>query len=142
MLVEYLTRPPSKLHTRLAGPYQVVSRKGNAVTIQDLTCKNQKIMDVSRLSVFYHEGSLEEAKVLAAADLGESTVERILAHKGDPKKRSSMTFQVLWTEGDMTWESWEVVRKLAALEDYLQDHPDARLRQLRNKNRNDVHEKV
>ena len=104
-----------------------MSRAKNSVTIRDLTSDNQRVMDVSRLSPFYHTGSVEEAQAIAAADLGETSVAEILAHTGSPKHRGAMTFQVLWTDGDITWEPWETVRRLTELNIYIMSHPEAKL---------------
>ena len=37
VLVSYLVRPPSKLHCRWGGPYQVMARDRNNVIVRDMT---------------------------------------------------------------------------------------------------------
>ena len=53
VLVSYFNRPTSKLHTRKAGPFLVLSRSANNVVLQNLTSGAEKTMDVSRLTPFY-----------------------------------------------------------------------------------------
>jgi hypothetical protein len=68
--------------------------------------------------------------MLAAADMGELEVIGILEHRGSAKKRLEMEFLVDWSDGEKTWETWETVKKLAAVERYIEDHPEARLKAL------------
>ena len=123
VLVSYLTRPTSKLHTRKAGPFLVMSRAANNVVIQNLTSGAEKTMDVSRLAPFYGSGSTSRDQAIAAADLGEVVVDYIFAFKGNPKVQKSLTFHVRWEDGEETWEAWEVVRKLTALDDFIIANP-------------------
>jgi hypothetical protein len=109
VLFSYLTRPPSKLHTRKAGPFLVVSRDRNNVTIRNLTSGEEKRVDASRLIRFIFEGTLVTAQGLAAADLGENAVDSILGFSGVPRQRKSLIFTVLWSDGDITEEPWENV---------------------------------
>lgn len=85
--------------------------------MRDLTGGPDKDLDVSRVKHFKQDG-LVELKAWAAADLGESEVIRILNHRGSTWKRSEMEFQVEWTDGDTTWEPWEIVRRLKAIDEY------------------------
>ena len=123
VLFSYLTRPPSKLHTRKAGPFLVVSRERNNVTIRNLTSGEEKRVDASRLTRFIFDGTLVTAQGLAAADLGENTVDSILGFSGTPRQRKSLTFTVLWSDGDITEEPWENVRRLEALELFIRANP-------------------
>ena len=66
----------------------------------------------------------------AAADLGESEVKEILQHRGTAKKRVEMEFEVLWSDGDTSWESWDSVKKLEPLDAYIRAHPEAKLSSL------------
>jgi hypothetical protein len=70
---------------------------------------------------------MEEAELveIAAMDLGETSVEAILDHRGG-HVRTQIEFLVLWSDGDTTWEPWETVKKLAVLEEYVQAHPQIR----------------
>ena len=72
VLVSYLSKPTSKLHTRKAGPFLVMSRTANNVVIQNLTSGVEKIMDVSRSTPFIGSGSLSQNQAIAAADFGKT----------------------------------------------------------------------
>lgn len=119
VLMSYLTRPPSKLAARWAGPFRVISQKANSFTLEDLTNGMGKTVDVSRLKPFLLAPGVDPQAV-AAADLGETQVDVVLAYRGNPNRRKAMEFQVQWSDGDVTWEPWESVKKLGALEEYLQ----------------------
>ena len=123
VLVSYVVRPPSKLAARWAGPFRVLKVDGNRITIEDLTDGSTRTVDISRLKIF--RGDADPQKI-AAADLGESTAIRIDAFKGQPKKRSSLRFQVVWSDGDITWEPWQNIKKLALLEDFVAKTPALR----------------
>ena len=121
-LLSYLVRPLSKLHARWAGPYEVMKREGNNLSLRDLTSGPDKEVDVSCVKRFLTD-DLGDPKALAAADLGESEVVRIIEHRGSIRKRSEMEFRVEWTDGDITWEPWERVRRLGAIDDYAKSQP-------------------
>ena len=132
VLMSYLVRPPSKLAARWAGPFRIMSRKANSVELEDLTGGPSKTVDVSRLKPFLVAPGVD-VKAVAAADLGEASVDAILAHKGNARKRSSLEFQVQWSDGDVTWEPWEKVKKLSAVDDYIKTYPGPSLQSLLQK---------
>jgi hypothetical protein len=132
VLMSYLVRPPSKLAARWAGPFRILSRKANSVELEDLTGGPSKTVDVSRLKPFLVAPGVD-VKAIAAADLGEASVDAILAHKGNARKRSSLEFQVQWSDGDVTWEPWEKVKKLSAVDDYIKTYPGPSLQSLLQK---------
>jgi hypothetical protein len=129
VLMSYLVRPPSKLAARWAGPYRILAKKGNNVTLEDLTGGSQKQVDVSRLKHFIVAPGID-VQAVAAADMGEAQVDAVLAHRGTVRNRASLEFQVQWSDGDITWETWEQVRKLQAVDDYIKSHPRAGLNSL------------
>jgi hypothetical protein len=118
VLMSYLVRPPSKLSARWAGPYRVTKRAANNAVLEDLTGGPSKTVDVSRLKVFIVAPGVD-VQAVAAADLGEAQVDSVLAHKGTARKRSSLEFQIQWSDGDITWEPWERVKKLAVVDEYV-----------------------
>jgi len=125
--MSYLTRPPSKLNARWSGPYRVVSRQANNVVLEDLTGGRTKTVDVSRLKPFLVGPGVDPTK-LAAADLGEVEVEAVMAHRGDARKnRKALEFMIQWKDGDVTWQKWGDVKKLAKVEDYIRNHPGKEL---------------
>jgi hypothetical protein len=132
VLVSYAVRPPSKLAARWAGPFRIVSRKANSFELEDLTGGPSKTVDISRLKPFLVAPGVD-VKAVAAADLGEALVDSILAHRGKGRKRESLEFQVQWSDGDVTWEPWEKVKKLSAVDDYIKTHPGSSLQSLLQK---------
>ena len=90
-------------------------------------------MDVSRLTPFFGAESLSKNQAIAAADLGETAVTSIIGVRGDPKVRKSLTFQVLWTDGEETWEPGESVKRLTALDDFIAANPRSGLAYLRSR---------
>ena len=122
VLVSYLTRPPSKLNARWAGPFQIHSVDGNDISLKDLTGGKGKVVDVSRVK-YFHVAEGVDARAVAAADLGESEVLKILSHKGNARSRKGLKFEVEWSDGDITWEPWENVKKLAQLDEYIKNTP-------------------
>ena len=71
VLLSYPVRPPSKLHARWAGPYELMKREGNNLSLRDLTGGSDKEVDVSRVKRFLTD-DLGDPKALAAADLENS----------------------------------------------------------------------
>jgi hypothetical protein len=129
VLMSYLVRPPSKLSARWAGPFRIVAREANSATLQDLTGGPQKKVDLSRLKLFLVAPGVDPQAV-AAADMGEAQVESVVDHRGSARKRATLEFKVNWTDGDVTWEPWEAVRKLAAVDDYVRVSSSPSLRGL------------
>ena len=77
---------------------------------------------MSRLKPFIVAPGVD-VQAVAAADLGEAQVDAILGHRGSARKRAALEFQVQWSDGDVTWEPWERVKKLAAVEEYVGSQP-------------------
>ena len=46
VLVSYVTGPPSKLHARWAGPFQIESVQGNNYTLKDVTGGMGNVVDI------------------------------------------------------------------------------------------------
>ena len=57
-------------------------------------------------------------------------MESVVDHHGSARKRDTLEFKVNWTDGDVTWEPWEAVRKLAAVDDYVRVSSSPSLRGL------------
>jgi hypothetical protein len=118
VLLSYLVRTPSKLSARWAGPFRIRERKANTAILEDMTGGAQKLVDVSRLKLFLL-GPGVDSQAVAAADMGEVQVDMVLAHRGSVRKPSILEFRVQWSVLDVTWEPWESVRKLAAVDEYI-----------------------
>ena len=125
VLVRYPVRPPSKMQFRVAGPFRIVDITGNLISVKDLTCDRVLQRDAEMLVRFRQPVPMSEEDLVrvAARDLGELIVVEIIGHRGRPSQRTFMEFQVRWSDGDITWEPWQAVKKLAALEAYLVNQP-------------------
>ena len=84
---------------------------------------------MSRLKPFLVGSGVDPPK-LAAADLG---VDVVLAHRGDARKRATLEFQIQWTDGEVTWQKWDDVKKLAAIDEYVRAFPGRELKGLLGK---------
>ena len=81
VLLRYPSRAPSKLHSRLAGPFIFTAQLGRLCTINGLTDHAETHeVDIERLVPFVHQGSADDAATIAGYDLGENQVSRILLH--------------------------------------------------------------
>ena len=54
--------------------------------------------------------SVQQAREWGRQDYGEQFVDEILAHAGDPAKRSTLHLQVRWSDGDNSWLRWSDCR--------------------------------
>ena len=90
-----------KLKTRYSGPYVII-----AVYKADITCKH---IVTSKLKVFHMDdvklfiGSAEDAYKAAQTDDDQYVIRSIVDHRGDPEKRSLMSFLVLFEDDDRVW---------------------------------------
>ena len=63
-------------------------------------------------------------------DREEYLVEEILAHRGDPKRKTSLEFLVKWkgyTDENNSWEPWNNLKDNSFLHDYLRSHGFSKL---------------
>jgi hypothetical protein len=125
VLVSYPDCPPTKLHLRWSGPFEVVKIEGNRYSCKELRTGKVKLFDVTRLKKYVEDPARENLAV-AAVDAEEYVVEKIVSHRGPPKRKSRMFFKVRWQgyfEVDDTWEPYSIVKDLAALDEYVRSHP-------------------
>ena len=125
VLVQYENRPPSKLHPQLKGPMRVVNNIGSRYTVQNLVTMKLEDFHVTRLKPFLYDDSVTIPRLVANRDQQVFDVDHILAHRGDPKRKSSLEFLVRWTgytDAHDTWEPWNSLRDTHALHRYLSAH--------------------
>lgn len=94
----------NKLAPLYKGPYKVMQHTGNTVLAANIITGEQRAYHVGDLSAFI--GSAEEARTAALLDQEQYEVEAIVGHRGDPGHRSSMTFSVLYKDGDLLWQGY------------------------------------
>ena len=100
--------------------------EGQTYYCQDLLSLAVLPFFISRLKRFNVSGR-ENVTALAARDKDERIVEKISAHTGTPDRRKDMKFKVHWIGDEpheFSWEPWNVVKKLAALDRYIDQHQE------------------
>ena len=84
VLVSYDERPPSKLHSVLQGPFQVINIIGSKYALKNLVTDKNSDYHISRLRQFYLDNDQDPA-LIANKDQQMVIVQQILDIKGDPK---------------------------------------------------------
>jgi hypothetical protein len=98
---------PYKLHPRFKGPYEVVSQHNNDVECKSLIYGSISKFHVERLKIFHGSGGAEslgaQAFRLAMLDNNQYVLTTIHAYRGDIERRSSMTFEAEFADGEKRW---------------------------------------
>jgi hypothetical protein len=95
----------AKLDSPWVGPYVVIYQKQNDVTCRHMGMGFVTTLEVSRLKLF--AGTDEEARNAALLDSDQYVIDKVLAYRGDPMKRSEMEFEVRFQDGDIVWKSYD-----------------------------------
>lgn len=128
--LEYPGKPPSKYNSHWRGPLQVLEDRDSVVVVLDCVSNHNLTVAKSRLRKVLGIMDRNRAREIAARDTDEFEVDRIVSHRGDPKKKSTLRFVVQWKgyePDEATEEPYQNVRELEALDVYLRDHPELRL---------------
>jgi Chromo (CHRromatin Organisation MOdifier) domain len=133
VLVHYRTgSPPSRLHTKWRGPLRVVKGDNSRYTLYDLVSQKTSVYHVSDMKPFLYDPAITNPVDVARRDHMEFFVEKILYHRGLPK-RSHIEFLVKWQDypdSENSWEPYANLRDVDKLHDYLREN---NLRKLINK---------
>jgi hypothetical protein len=122
VLVQYRDKPPTKFHTRWAGPMKVIKFQKSNYTLLNLVDGKQKDYHITQLKAFDYDAMETNPVDIALSEAQEYEVEKILNHRGDKKKRSDLEFLVKWVgydEENNSWEPWANLRDTSQLHDYL-----------------------
>jgi hypothetical protein len=122
VLVAYEDGPPTRLLTRWRGPMKILSHHNSEYLLLDLVTGKEKLFHVKNMRIFRFDPLSVNPLDVARRDYSEFFVEKIIEHKGDFRKVSTLTFKVRWlsyTPEYDTWEPWKNLRHLAPLHEYL-----------------------
>jgi hypothetical protein len=128
VLLKYPTRPPNKMAGLYRGPMVISSiERPDLIKVRDLITNKISQVHTSRLRVFNHpaEMTMEDAIALAAVDMDEFYVDKIVEHMGNGKNPKKWEYKVRWLgyePEDDTWLPWSAVKDREALETYARDN--------------------
>ena len=91
----------STFTARRLGPYEVMGQQGNNVAVKNLVDGSPRAFHVEACVLF--AGSREDAVRLARHDDNQYAICEILGWRGDPDKRGSLSFLVLFETGEEVW---------------------------------------
>jgi hypothetical protein len=115
--------PPSKIMTNLRGPMRVIAYKGSSYDLLNLTSNKVEYgIHVKRLKHFDYDPDHTDPVEVSNTDSDSFIVEQIINHKGNPKRKTQMSFEVKWKNfpsSENTWEPWSFVRDTDSLHEYL-----------------------
>ena len=115
VLVHYRTSlPPTRLHTGWKGAMKVIKGFNTHHTLLDLITGKEMDFHLSDMKPY-----------VARRDYMEYFVDKILQHRGNPKKSSSMEFEVSWLNypsDSNTWEPYKNLRRCGPLHVHLAEN--------------------
>jgi hypothetical protein len=118
-------KPPTKLHSKLKGPYLVANVLGDTYSCQNLVTDEIEDYHVTRLREFRYDERYVDPRDIALRDRDEFYVEKILARHGDVTRLKTLSFHVKWLgfdESFNSWEPWKNLRETDKLHRYLIDN--------------------
>jgi Chromo (CHRromatin Organisation MOdifier) domain len=130
VLLTYPTEPPTHLHPRKRGPFEVVKFHNNDYTLRVLVSNKELTVHVTRLTPFEHDPVYTDPRLVANVDQEAFDVESILAHRGNLNRKGTLEFRVRWAgydETSDTWEPWKNLRTNEQLHLYLRKKGLSRL---------------
>jgi hypothetical protein len=123
------SKPPTKLHTNMRGPFKVLRHEDTAYYLFDLVTNQARKnpVHVSRLVQYTHNPLHTSPQDVARRDLEDFYVFEILSHQWvgpgwERKLKGSLQFKVSWLGYGSEWDSWEPwssLRAVKALHRYL-----------------------
>jgi transposase InsO family protein len=113
---------PTRLHTKLQGPLRVISNNGNEYILFDLVKNKEKHYHITDMRPFHFDPSITDPLDIARRDYLEFFIEKVLDHRGYPKRKNSLEFLIQWMGYDSSynsWEPWNNFKDTECLHDYL-----------------------
>jgi hypothetical protein len=99
--VEKMVDKVSKLTPNYLGPYEVMKVYKSDITCRHLVTQALSILHMDKLKMCF--STKAEAYEAAKVDYDQYEVDRIVSYRGDPEKRSTMEFEVLFQDGSVVW---------------------------------------
>ena len=130
VLVAYEAGPPTRLLTRWRGPMKILNHHKSEYLLLDLVTGKEKLFHVKNMRIFRFDPISVNPLDVARRDYNEFFVDKIIEHKGDFRKVSTLTFKVRWlhyTPEYDTWDPWKNLRHLTPLHEYLRAIGKAKL---------------
>lgn len=126
-LVLVLHRPDTfritKLHLRYDGPFKVISHSRNDVTVESLIDGKTRTVHSDRCKLYF--GTEAEAYRMAQLDNDQYCLRKILAYKGDVMLRTTMSFEVEYEDGDISWVQFsQDIYETVQYENYVKSIPE------------------
>jgi len=129
-----LWKPPNKndkLSLVWKGPFKVIGtneKQLSSLIISDILTNKERTVHVSTVKLFKYQ---DDGKLVQAANIDKQVldrVEKIVEHQID-EPTGIVMFKVRWSgydEDHDTWEFWDTVSDLEAIDRYFSEHPEAK----------------
>jgi transposase InsO family protein len=122
VLVQRREGLPSRLHTLWLGPMKILDNEKSEYRLLNLITMKEKIYHAQHMKKFIFNPLNVDPADVARRDYLEFFIEKILEHRGNLKRLTTMEFLVQWTTYDAshnTWEPYSNLRKAEPLHNYL-----------------------
>ena len=118
----------NKLNSLKKGPYLVVTHPANSNVVSVRNLISDAIHEFNQKDLQVFRGTADEAAQLAELDDDQHAVDHIVGYSGDPEKRTTLQFYVLFKDGDKLWLDYSPdLSMTAAFEAYCSGIPCLRI---------------
>ena len=89
--------PDNKLLTMLKGPFKIVKREGDTITVLNSNTKKDEKCHVMQLRPFFLDARYEDPEEIVMRDfVSLFKTEAIMEHRGDIRRKAELYFRVRW----------------------------------------------
>jgi hypothetical protein len=93
-----------KMSHRYFGPYEVISQYKNDITARHMAMHHVVTVNVTDVKIY--SGSRDRAYHMAMRDHDQHEIDTIISYTGNTKTRTSMTFTIRYSDGDVREVGW------------------------------------